>query len=102
MADTAGNPTSALVSLPPELVIAVLYFLPVLHRYNLKLAGSRYITEVVRQKAVRPPRTEYCEVISQEDAQRQNLPKGKARPALHITIERNQESLVRYFIEKYH
>lgn len=35
--------------LPPELVLNVLKNLPIIDYFNLKLAGSRYITGLVRQ-----------------------------------------------------
>ena len=94
-------PAHTLETLPRELVLSVLDFVPVLDYLNLKLAGSRYITDVVRSATPHLPRGEYCVAISTEDARRKGMRKGFLRPALEITIERNQEALVRHFMQKY-
>ncbi|WEW54686.1 hypothetical protein PRK78_000108 [Emydomyces testavorans] len=88
-------------TLPPELIMSVLDLVPVLDYYHLKLAGSRYISAVVRNYTSRMSRGQYCQAISKDDAERNSFPKGFTRSAMEITIERNQEALVRHFLKKY-
>lgn len=91
----------AIEMLSADLIMSVLDVLPVLDLWLLKLAGSRYITEVVREYLSRMSRRMYCETISREDAERRGLKKGLRRTALEITIERNQDGLVKYYLKKY-
>ena len=96
-----GTPTTTINSLPPELVLRVLHFLPILDHHPLKCAGSRYIANVLNQHAPRLSLAEWCEAVSEEDAWSQSLPPDERRPAMCITIERERESLVRYYMEEY-
>lgn len=92
-----------LQKLPPDIVLVVLEFLPVLDFYNLKLAGNRYITEVVWDFTSRLPRAKYLRKLCEEDAwrNRDSLPGGYRRPALQIMIERRQEVHLRRMLKKY-
>ena len=93
-------PIATINSLPPELVLKVLHYLTTLDRYALKLAGSRYIASIINQYTSRLPFTKWCETISMEDAWSRSLP-FERRPALCITLERDLELLVRYYLQKY-
>lgn len=86
-------------SLSPDEILCVLDFVPVLDYYNLKLAGSRYISSVVRRATCRLSLGEYCQKISKQHGDRNSL--RRARPAMHIMIERDQEALVRHYLRRY-
>lgn len=101
MSGRTKPPSTTFESLPTCLVLCVLDFLPVLDYYNLKLAGSRYITEVVRAAASRIPRRKYTQAIQDEYTKRRGAPPNDRRPELQIMIERGQSTLVLFYKQKY-
>ena len=85
-----------LESLPPEIIHLILSHLPVLDFFSLKLAGSRYISHVIRA-CRRLSRGKYILAIEDEYAQRNS---GRHRSAMEITIARGQHMLMVDYIEK--
>ena len=76
-------------SLPPEILCLILSNLPVLDFFPLKIAGSRRITDTIRNDTYLD-RDVYMCAIQHEDRQRC----GKKRPLMEIMIARGQTVLL--------
>ncbi|EFQ99174.1 ankyrin repeat domain-containing protein 52 [Nannizzia gypsea CBS 118893] len=88
-------------SLPYEILSSVLSYIPVVEYNNIKLAGSRHLTCIIREWTSRIPRQKYIDLLQQQDEASCRLSSGKARTALEITIEQGNESIVRQYIHRY-
>ncbi|PGH07409.1 hypothetical protein AJ80_07994 [Polytolypa hystricis UAMH7299] len=82
--------TAPIANLPPEILLHIISFLPLIELYALKLAGSRAILEVCRL-FFRLPLRQYAQTIERENLPR--CPQGP-RSALGIAAARGQESLI--------
>lgn len=99
--DDARPLSTSLESLPACVILCILDFLPELDYYNLKLAGSRYITDVIREATTRVPRGKHLQAIQNVDATRRKLKPNSRRSALEIMIERGQSALVLHYKRRY-
>src|SRR5437773_10372757 len=88
--------SSGLEILPPEIIHLILSHVPMLDVFPLKLAGSRYINDIIRASR-RLSYEKYIRAIEDEYAQRNG---GRRRSAMEITIAREQQMLVVSYIGK--
>lgn len=93
--------TSILGTLPAEILLAILFHLPILDYYSLKLAGCRRITDVVRDVTARLPQQKYTQELQAEDARRMDFRPGFTRTTMEIMIARGQSTLVLRYLRKY-
>ncbi|CEL02078.1 hypothetical protein ASPCAL01653 [Aspergillus calidoustus] len=94
-------PRDVFEAVPFEIIDIILSDVLVLDYYNIKLAGSRPLTDAVRAAYSRFTKAEYLDRISEDDARLKGMVKGLRRKPMEILIERGRPFLVLDYIARY-